>query len=353
MAGGEARLITRNGMDWTARYPKLVSALRKLDLDEAVIDGELVAVDESGLSRFEALQNIGRKGAEGTELRYYSFDLLHLDGEDVRDRTLRERKELLRPIAEGAASPVFYSDHIQGDGDTVIRKACSLGLEGVVSKDANAPYHSGRGLSWIKSKCIGNDEFVVVGYRKSDKQGRPFASLLLGEHEGRRLVYRGRVGTGFDESIFRELSAKMARLRRSTSPLWKTPSEARRDAVWLTPKLVAQIGYTEQTSEGRLRHAEISRPAGRQAGREGDGGITRRRQRHQDRRRPDHPSRQGHVSQQGATKRATADYYYRNAERLLPFLANRPVEPGAVPVRQPGCVLLPETLQCRNPRAAR
>lgn len=321
---GDARLITRNEKDWTDRYPAIAEALAALDVESAAIDGELVAVDKKGRSRFGLLQNAAESG--DARLRYYAFDLLFLDGDKTAGETLRKRKERLKPLIEAAGPPLFFSDHIDGRGEAVIRKACAMDLEGIVSKKASAPYRSGRGTAWVKSKCVGNDEFVVAGYRKSDKRGRAFSSLLLGEYAGGDLVYRGRVGTGFDDAAFELLSKKMRPLERKTSPYAKTPDEARRGAVWLTPHLVAQVAYTEQTADGRLRHPRFlglreDKPAekvtsmARERGSEATEvkGV-----------RLTHPDRVMYPGQ-GATKRGVAEYYAGNADRILKYLKGRPL----------------------------
>lgn len=321
---GEVRLITRNQKDWTDRYPPVAEALSKLDAESAVIDGELVAVDSEGRSRFGLLQ----KAAESPSvaLRYYAFDLLNLNGKQIGGEPILKRKELLQPLIEEAGPPLFYSDHIEGQGEEVIRKACAMHLEGVISKKKNAPYRSGRGKSWIKSKCVGNDEFVIAGYRKSDKRGRPFSSLLLGEYAGDKLVYRGRVGTGFDEAAFDALCAKMRPLERKTSPYETTPEEARGGAVWLTPRLIAQIAYTEITDDGRLRHPSFLGLREDKPAKEvtlmarGDSGETTRIEGV----RLTHPDRVMYPGQ-GATKRQVADYYADNAERILEHLKGRPL----------------------------
>jgi bifunctional non-homologous end joining protein LigD len=252
---GRARLFTRNQLDWTERYRRIATEVEALGLGEAVLDGELVALDDKGAAAFSRMQQAGEDPS--IPLIYYLFDLLNLEGEDLTRLPLVERKARLAAILKQApgqtAADIRYSDHIVGDGGQVIASACNLKLEGVVSKQADAPYRSGRVGSWVKSKCIGNDEFVIGGYRKSDKPGRPFSSLLLGEHEGGRLVYRGRVGTGFDEAGMADLAAKFARRRRPASPFESVPAEAR-GAVWLKPDLVAQIAYLEVTPDGRLRH---------------------------------------------------------------------------------------------------
>ncbi|WP_375206673.1 DNA ligase D [Hyphococcus sp.] len=334
---GKVRLITRNEKDWTRRYPAIADALAKLDVDDVAIDGELVAVDKEGRSRFGLLQNAADD--KSTELRYYAFDLLYLNGKKICGDSLRARKKLLRPIIEDAGPPLFYSDHIEGNGDEVIRKACAMHLEGVISKKAEARYRSGRGTTWIKSKCVGNDEFVIAGYRKSDKRGRPFSSLLLGEYAGDELVYRGRVGTGFDEAAFGKLCEKMRPLERKTSPFDETPSEAKREAVWLTPKLVAQIAYTEKTSDGRLRHPSFlglrtDKPAEEVTvmARDDKGETSEFKGV-----RLTHPDRVMYPGQ-GATKRQVAEYYAANAERILKYLKNRPLSLVRCPAgRQDEC----------------
>jgi bifunctional non-homologous end joining protein LigD len=249
---GKARLFTRNAKDWTHKYVRVAKAVEAIGLKDAVFDGELVALDETGASAFSKMQAAAEDPA--IPLQYHLFDLLNAAGEDTRELPLLERKERLGDILASPPEGISYSDHIRLEGDQVLASACSMKLEGVISKRANAPYESGRGGDWIKSKCIGNDEFVIGGFRKSDKRGRAFSSLLLGEYSGSKLIYRGRVGTGFDDTTFSKLKAKFAGRVRQTSPFDKEPAEARQDAVWLKPDLVAQIAYMEQTPDGHLRH---------------------------------------------------------------------------------------------------
>jgi bifunctional non-homologous end joining protein LigD len=321
IGGGKVRLVTRNGKDWTGKYRPIADALAGLEVDSAVIDGELVAVDEEGRSDFSALQ---RAGEGDVALAYFAFDLLALNGSDLKKEPLKARKTALRAFLGKASGPVGYSEHIEGQGDEVIARACDMHLEGIVSKKLDAPYRSGRGTSWIKSKCVGNDEFVVIGYRKSDKKVRPFASLLLGEYEGETLKYRGRVGTGFNEALFDSLSKAMKRLERKAPPVEDLPADAKRGAVWLTPDLVAQIAYTERTSDGMLRHPsflglredkpakEVRMPAsGEDKATICGVKIT-------------HPDRVMYPGQ-GATKRAIAEYYAAHADRILEHVKDRPL----------------------------
>lgn len=332
IAGHQARLITRNGKDWTDRYPGIAKALAGLDVKTAAIDGELVALDERGHSHFASLQAATNDGAEAT-LAYYAFDLLSLDGKDMRKKPLTDRKSALEKIIPVDDDILHFSDHIAGKGEAVIGKACGMGLEGIISKKTSAKYKSGRGSSWIKSKCVGRDEFVIGGYRKSDKKGRPFASLLLGEYEDGKLLYRGRVGTGFDEALMNELARKMATLERKTCPFKEIPGEAKRGAVWLTPKLVGEIAYTERTPDGLLRHPSFQglredkepkdvtstseKQAEAEGGQDGDDGKVLGI-------RISHPDRVVY-EEQGATKREIAEYLADIAPRLLPHIKDRPV----------------------------
>ncbi|GGD01079.1 DNA ligase D [Aquisalinus flavus] len=251
-AKGSAKLYTRSGKDWTGKYPVIADAFAALP-GSGVIDGELVAINDQGHSDFGALQ-AAMKSGDRASLVYYAFDLLKDGRKDWRKQKQHARKDALATLLDGVGDPIRYSDHVVGKGDDVIGKACQMGLEGIISKRADAKYQSKRTRSWIKSKCTGNDEFVIGGYRKSDKKGRPFASLLLGDYVDGDLVYRGRVGTGFSEDLMADLSARMKTLERKTPPFAGMPPDAKRGAVFLTPDLVGQIAYTEITSDGHLRH---------------------------------------------------------------------------------------------------
>jgi bifunctional non-homologous end joining protein LigD len=249
---GKVTLFTRNHLDWTHKYRRIAEAVEQLGLQDAVLDGELVAHDKAGKASFSLMQAAAQD--EHVPLIYNVFDLLNDAGHDVRRHPLIARKERLKALLAGAPDIIRFSDHIGGKGEAVIAQACRLDLEGVISKKADAPYSSGRGLNWIKSKCIGQDEFVVGGYRLSDKKGRDFRSLLLGEFEGGKLIYRGRVGTGFDAETFGMLMPKLKRLQRDTNPFASVPADARRNVIWVKPEIVAQIAYLETTPDGHLRH---------------------------------------------------------------------------------------------------
>ncbi|AMU96609.1 DNA ligase [Sphingopyxis terrae subsp. terrae NBRC 15098] len=249
VGGGEARAYTRSGLDWSGRFAPLLTAVAALDVESALIDGEAVVLDADGRSNFQALQNALRNDAG--KIAYYAFDLLELDGEDLTDRPLTERKARLETIVPGRGR-IRYSDHIEGSGERLFARFCKAGLEGVISKRADSRYVGARSGSWLKIKCIRRQEFVIVGWTPSDK-ARGFRSLMLGAHERGRLRYAGKVGTGFDAAELRRLEALMKPLARRSPTVQAPPAEVR-DARWIEPRLVAEIAYAERTRKGTLRH---------------------------------------------------------------------------------------------------
>jgi len=324
--GGKVRLFTRNEKDWTHKYQRIADAIGQLGVHDGVLDGELVALNDKGEAAFSRMQAAAE--SEAVPLRYYLFDLMNLEGEDLTALPLVERKKRLEALLADPPDHILYSDHIRTKGDQVLASACSMKLEGVISKRADAPYTPGRSADWIKSKCIGNDEFVIGGFRKSDKAGRPFASLLLGEYSGDRLLYRGRVGTGFDDDAFEALSRKFAARKRKTSPFEDEPAEARRGAVWLKPDLVAQISYLERTPDGYLRHPSYlglreDKPAGEVEMAEKKQEVLQSAAASQDVRLTS--PEKILWPEAGVTKHDLAAYYARHADIILPHLSDRPL----------------------------
>ncbi|TZG25684.1 DNA ligase D [Sphingomonas montanisoli] len=250
IGGGEARAYTRSGLDWSERFPSILKDAAKLKVGSALIDGEAVVLDADGKSSFQALQG-ALKGAPAT-IDYYAFDLLELDGEDLTGLPLLERKARLKAILPAKSDHIRFSDHIQGSGEKLLNSFCQAGLEGVISKLASSKYVGSRAGSWVKTKCIKRQEFVVVGWTPSDKS-RAFRSLILGVHDEGELRYAGKVGTGFDTAELFRLMEIMAPLEQ-TAPTVKAPRAEVRGAHWLKPKLVAEIAYTEMTNDGTLRH---------------------------------------------------------------------------------------------------
>ena len=253
-AGDEITLFSRSGLDWTVRFPAIAQALLSLPANIALIDGEAAFVLPSGITDFKSLQE--HIDTPNPAIRYFAFDLLSLDGKDWRKKPLKERRARLAELlaGKGVSDFLIYADYVEGSGPEFYAQACAAGLEGIVSKRADRPYISGRGKDWLKIKCLRGEEFVIGGYSRSDVKGKPFSSLLLGTFEDGTLAYSGKVGTGFDAADFDRLARKFKPLERASSPFAEVPREERKGAVWLEPKLVAQIAFTERTRDGRLRH---------------------------------------------------------------------------------------------------
>jgi bifunctional non-homologous end joining protein LigD len=252
LARDSVRLFTRSGKDWTAKFGSLESAFSKLDA-HALIDGEAVVYDTAGRSSFQALQKALSEG-DDRAIKFVAFDLLFLDGVDLRRQPLEDRKKKLKALLKKPPEGIIYSEHLPGTVHNVLEHACKLGAEGLVSKDRTATYVSRRDASWIKSKCTGRSEFVIGGYRPSDKKSRPFASLLIGENGPDGLIYRGRVGAGFDEDGLAEMGDELRKRESRSSPFIKVPRDIVRKARWVKPELVAEIAFTEMTSDGHMRH---------------------------------------------------------------------------------------------------
>jgi len=248
---GSARLITRSGLDWTSRYGDLPEAFAGLPCREAIIDGEIVVVDEKGISRFALLQD-ALSGGSGNRLVFYAFDLLHLDGWDIRAAPLESRKRLLAQLLAGhtgSRSAIQLSDHFAGDGIALFEQASELGLEGVVSKRASSPYQSGRSRTWTKAKSVETGDFVIAGYTRSEAAGG-LAALGLAEWADGELEYRGKVGTGFDAAMLAHLLNRLEPLGAGAEPLEGAP----RDMIPVRPQLSAHIHYSNRTTDNALRH---------------------------------------------------------------------------------------------------
>lgn len=258
VADGEARLLTRSGLDWTDRFgAAVVDALAALPVAEAVMDGELVVEGGGGASDFSALQADLSEG-RSDRFVYCAFDLMHLDGRDLTGAALIDRKAALGRVLAGAPPVLRYSEHFDEDGEMILRHACRLSLEGVVSKRRDGKYRPGRGRDWMKSKCSERQEFVVAGYVPSTTSSKTIGSLVLGHHEGGALVHAGRVGTGFSRKVAEEIFDRLEPLTRDSSPFSASLSaEARRNVRFVEPKLVAEVEFRAWTGDGVLRHASF------------------------------------------------------------------------------------------------
>jgi len=248
---GEVQLISRNGKDWTKEFPQVARAASRLRAGTALLDGEVAAVLPSGATSFQALQRRGTAGA--APLVYLAFDLLHLDGWDLREVRLEERKEVLRRLLESAPAALRFSDHVRGQGPEFFEKAREAGLEGVVSKRAGAPYREGRGGDWRKAKCRLSQEVVIGGFTLSSDGRGSIGALLVGFYEDSQLLYAGKVGSGFNDRVLDDLQHRLESRRRKTSPFVGVPPELRKGVQWVEPDLVAQVEFTQWTDEGRMR----------------------------------------------------------------------------------------------------
>ncbi len=253
IGGGSARLFTRSGLDWSDKFPRLIDAAAAMEVDSALIDGEIVVLDRDGKPSFGALQNAIKTGDPDT--LFFAFDLLCLNGKDLKKLPNIERKDRLRGVvpSEGA---IRFAEHIVGSGEPLLRAMCDAGLEGIVSKRADAPYRGKRTQAWLKVKCTLRAEYVIIGWTDSSAARRGLGALLMAAKDGKELRYAGKVGTGFTE-------ATIAALRKELEPLAvdkaavEVPDAASRGAHYVKPRLVAEIAYGSLTDDGILRHASF------------------------------------------------------------------------------------------------
>lgn len=328
---GSVKLLTRSALDWTSRFGSAVpEALAALPVANALLDGEIIVENGAGASDFSTLQADLSEG-RSDRFVFYAFDLLHLDGEDLRPLPLLERKARLARVLEGVGGPLRFSSHFDESGATVLRHACRLGLEGVISKERDAPYRSGRGRAWVKSKCTARQEFVIGGFVPSTTGRDLIGSLVLGVNEGGKLRHVGRVGTGFSAAVARDLFKRLSALTRDRSPFGDPlPAEARRGVTFVHPERVAEVEFRAWTADGHLRHASFrglrddkaaaevvaERPAGRARGK--DQVVPRRTV------KLTHPDRL-YWPEEGITKEGLADYYAEVWPAIAPFLIGRPL----------------------------
>jgi len=253
-----ATLLTRNGLDWTHRMPEIARAAEQLPVNAALLDGEVVVLEPSGQTSFAALQAAFQEGKR-ERLTYFAFDLLHLDGHNLRDLPLTRRQEilasLLKDIGEDAAIRLSEPFHVSGV--EMFAKACQLHAEGIVSKLASSKYSSGRGGSWQKIKCGREQEFVIGGFTPPSKGGHGIGAILLGYYDHGKLIYAGRSGTGFTQKTRRNLRERLDKLLEKNPPFESLPAEARRNARWVNPKLVAQVAFATWTSDNLVRQASF------------------------------------------------------------------------------------------------
>ncbi|WP_120716509.1 DNA ligase D [Tsuneonella amylolytica] len=326
-AGEQVQVWTRNGKDWTDKFAPLAEAVAALDLPPCLIDGEIVAYGKDGNPDFSSLQAVLKRGhgsqTAKDKLSFHAFDLLEANGEDLRKLPNIERKERLEALLAAAQPPIHVADHVLGAGEKLYRAMCDAGQEGIISKAIDAPYRGSRTKSWVKVKCTRRQEFVIVGWKKSSAKGRPFASLLLAQNEGKTLTYKGNVGTGFSQETMADLAAKFVKLERKTPPV-EVDKASSRGVTWLKPHLVAEIAFAEFTADGNVRHgsflglrgdkeAAAVAPEKPEPAPEEDSGVAI-------------TSRDRVIfPESGQTKGELADYYEAVAPLMLPWAAQRPI----------------------------
>jgi bifunctional non-homologous end joining protein LigD len=252
---GEVRMISRNGKDWTASFPSIARCAARLPVKSAWLDGEVVVLESDGRTSFQALQN-ALTTDHGDKLRYFIFDVMHLDGYDLRPVPLLERKRILEALLAAAPAALRFSSHIQGSGADFFKQACKLKLEGMISKLADSPYKGSRCRDWLKVKCSMRQELVIGGYTDPEGSRKGFGALLLGVYESDgTLRYSGKVGTGFNDATLKAMHPKLKALEIS-KPAFANPPRGyeAKGAHWMKPELVAEVEFTEWTNDGTLRH---------------------------------------------------------------------------------------------------
>ncbi|WP_312222366.1 DNA ligase D [Rhizobium rhizoryzae] len=328
---GVVRLLTRTGLDWTKRFGTDINkALQGLPARQAIIDGEVAVESGSGATDFSLLQQDLSEG-RSERFVFHLFDLLYLDGQDLTKARLMDRKAALERLLNECPANLRYSEHFRDEGGLVLKHACRLSLEGIISKLANAPYKSGRGRDWVKSKCSARQEFVIAGYVPSTVSKSAIGSLVMGYYEDGVLQHAGRVGTGFSTASARSLFKTLAPLETERAPFeTKLTADERRNVVFVEPKLVAEVEFRGWTADAHLRHASFrglredkqATAVVRETGPDRDkDNTTRDVQRSV---KLTHPDRI-YWPDAGVTKAGLADYYAEVWPFMAPFVVNRPL----------------------------
>jgi bifunctional non-homologous end joining protein LigD len=326
IGGGKARVYTRSGLDWSDKFPEIVEAAAQMEVGSALLDGEIVSLDEKGNTGFSALQQAISEGGRGLTL--FLFDALEIDGEDLTGLPTIDRKARLASlVGEGRPPAILYAEHIVGHGEKLFDAMCEAGQEGIISKRSDSPYRGGRTKSWLKIKCTYRQEFVILGWSESDKKGRGFRALLLGVYAEGKLRYAGKVGTGFSNQVQHDLLERFEKIA-ADKPAASVPRADARGAHWVKPSLVCEVAFAEFTSEGVVRHGsflglrsdkkptevveEAPQPVERAAPAAGDGIKI------------SNPERVL-FPDAGVTKAELVDYYRTIGPMMMEWAANRPL----------------------------
>ena len=259
LESGGVTILTRSGLDWTARFPQIATAAARVGAEDVLLDGEAVAITPDGRPDFSLLQAVLAQQADAP-LLYQAFDLLRLGSRDLRRLPLEERKAALSRLLEAGDPVLRFSGQLDQRGGEVFEHACRLGIEGIVSKRKGSPYQAGRSGDWLKSVCLQTGDFVVIGFSEPQGSRNALGALLLAERDagGKELKFVGRVGTGFSEEQLRRLLHLLEPLARERSPLSERLTAAeRRGVTWVEPVLVVEVSHSGRTGQGRLRHARF------------------------------------------------------------------------------------------------
>jgi bifunctional non-homologous end joining protein LigD len=264
--GGDVQLLSSNAKNFSARFAEIAEAVAELPARTAILDGEIVALDDEGRSSFQLLQAL-ETGTERPPLAFYIFDLLHRDGTDLLGKPFHERRKQLSALVRGAGEPIRYSAEIRGDPNKLLDEVRQRGLEGIIGKERDSRYEAGRrSRSWIKLKCVSEQELVIGGYTPPEGTRKHFGALLVGYHRGKELRFAGKVGTGFNTALLKSLYATMRSLHRPSCPFANLPEKQQgrwlqnitpremKLCHWTKPELVCQVRFTEWTRDGKLRH---------------------------------------------------------------------------------------------------
>jgi bifunctional non-homologous end joining protein LigD len=259
LQAGKVKLESRRNNDWTAQFPTVAAAVGRLSAKTALLDGEVAAVMPNGITSFQALQNTASAGAK---LVYFVFDLLHLDGEDISALPLEQRKEKLRLLIEEskAGDTIKYVDHVIGDVERVFKQACKLGAEGVIVKNATAPYRAGRNTQWVKVKCVQRQELVIGGFTEPEGARAGLGALLVGHYADGKLKYAGKVGTGkgFTREFLTKLRTQLDAIEQDAPEFDPRPKGLKAASThWVKPRIVVEVQFVEWTSDGSLRHPSL------------------------------------------------------------------------------------------------